>query len=197
MSEQKLNDALDQVAAETLRADQAESDAKAQKTRADTAEAQAEQYKLELDKLRKERADVDVEKMQRQIKVLQSNVTAQKARADKAESPDTIRAKVQARVALERKAADVIGADAKFDAMDDRALMGAVIERLCGVSVEGRSDEYVKARFDAAVESFSIGSAQLERVRQAAEDRTERSDNRTARDKFIERERNAWRPAAE
>lgn len=195
MDAQKLDDALNQAAAEQLRADQAESDAKSQKSRADAAEAQAEQYKLELDKLRKERADVDVEKMQRQIKLLQTNLAAQKARADKAESPDTIREKVQARVALERKAADVIGAETKFDAMDDRALMGAVIERLCNVSIDGRSDDYVKARFDAAVESFSIGSAQLERVRQAADERTERTDNRTARDKFLERERNAWRQA--
>lgn len=196
--EKRLDDALNQVAVESLRADQAEEQAKADKARADKAEATAEQYKQELDKLRKERADVDVEKLQRQIKTLQGQVTREKTRADKAEAPETIREKVAARVSLERKAADVLGAESKFDEMDDRAVMTSVIDRLCGISCSGKSDDYIKARFDAAIESYTLGSAQLERVREAAETRTtERTDSRSVREKFLERERNAWRQAAE
>lgn len=94
----------------------------------------------------------------------------EKARADKAEEerdaaikdrndaadPKAIRARVDARLTLERSATRILGNESKLDEMDDAAIKRAVIVKVSPTAeakLDGCSDEYLDARFDAAVEA--------------------------------------------
>lgn len=81
------------------------------------------------------------------------------ARADAAEGEvkkikDSIPSLVKARSSLERSASDILGKDAKLDG-DDASIMKQVIVKVSPeAKLDGVSDDYLRARFDAAVESF-------------------------------------------
>ncbi len=76
------------------------------------------------------------------------------ARKD-AEDPAKLRARISARVALETEARRHVG-EAKIDQMSDTEIKLAVLAKLNPeFKPEGRSDDYVQARFDHAVESAS------------------------------------------
>jgi uncharacterized protein len=69
-----------------------------------------------------------------------------------AAAPEKIRETIKARVELERKAAQFLPAETKFDTMDDDAVRVAVIKALApDVDLSGKSPAYVEARFDAEV----------------------------------------------
>lgn len=197
--EQKLQDAQEQAAVESVRADQAETSLAKEKARADAAEGERDELKARIVELEKARADaenVDGERLKNKITVLSAQVAREKARADAAESPENIRRLVKDRVELERKASVVLG-DARLDEMTDRQVMATVVEKLHRVSVEGKSDDYVRARFDSAIEAHRAGSAALEKAREAIETKKTpetRTDSRSARQRFLERENNAWKP---
>lgn len=121
----RLDAAAAEVAAEKARADAAETALTAEKTRADQAEAARD---------------------------------AEKARADAAEAAivqakaDAI-AGARARVELEHTARSVLGAAYTCDGKTDRELRCDALAKL-GVTVPAdRSDDYVTARFDAAIEA--------------------------------------------
>lgn len=86
------------------------------------------------------------------------------ARADEAvaalkqrnDAIDTIVAdRVRARAALVTTAAPVLGAD-RLDALDDRGIRLAFVKEVTGVTFgDDRSDDYVLARYDAAVERYA------------------------------------------
>lgn len=137
----ELKKALEQAAAEKARADKAEAERDAEKARADKLEADRD--------AQKERAD-----------------KAEKSRTDEAAA---LPALVRARVDLETKAAPVLGADVKLDAMSDREIRVAVIKAVCDVEVPAdKSDEYVSARYDGAIEQASRALGSLVAARSVA-----------------------------
>lgn len=202
-TDSRLDDALGQAAAETLRADAAEKDLAAATARVATLEGERDAQRARADAAEKALAEAkteDADKLRRQITVLQSQLGAQRARADAAEAPARIQELVGARVALQHRAAAILGADYRFDGKSDREIMVATLER-AGVKVDGKADEYVRARFDGVCESHATGTAALDRVREAVEQRQRaadatRADGRSARQKFLDEQNNAWRPAA-
>ena len=115
-----------------------------------------------------------------------------KARADAA-SPDKIRAAVDARLNLERAAAPILGDEVKLDGMTDAEIKAAVViaaakdKDLAKQRLDGCGDEYLSARFDAAIESWEVTSkpnAALAATR-AAGNNVQRTDSESARERMI------------
>lgn len=141
------------------------------------------------------------------IKLLETDVEKHKIRADRAERAlatlsDRVRTGVESRVALERDAREVLGEidshgeRLRFDAFSDREIMALVVEKLHGVVIDDdKTDEYARARFDAAIEGHRAGSEALERLRDegARDEREVRNDSKTAREKFLASNAEAWR----
>ena len=95
----------------------------------------------------------------------ESKVDAEKARADEAEAQlaesksradafdSTINEKVAALVALRTEAAKHLPKEFKFDGLNEVEIKSAVITaRHDGLSLEGKSPEYINARYDAIIE---------------------------------------------
>lgn len=146
---------------------------------ADPPPTPKQEKKMALKKIRIDGVDVEleetaaqlVEKQQAQLDAARETAKAAvaetdkaKARADAAEAartkaeadlrtatdPSRLQAAARARVDLEQKASK-IAPKAKFDGMDDLAVKRAALTE-AGVKLDGKSDVYVEARFDAAVE---------------------------------------------
>lgn len=163
----ELTKALADLAAATLRADTAEKAIAELSARADKAEAER-----------------DSERAAREL--------ADKARADEAERLPQL---VKARVALETKAIQALGADAKLDGMSDRDIRMAVVKKLDKVEIEAtRSDDYVTAYFDSAVERALRSDAANASLRSVADaPRADVADAKSARDKMINSNREIWK----
>jgi hypothetical protein len=132
-------------------------------TRADKAEGERDDLKQKLDESKAEIA---------------------KIRADAA-------VQVRARLALESEAAKH-GVQVKEDATD-RQIQEAVIHKLRGdVKLDGKSDDYVQSRFDAAVEDAGSQAANTASQRIAAS----RSDTEDPYAAMTARMRDAWKGAA-
>lgn len=133
--------------------------------RADSAEGRVAGLETEIQQLKATRTDSG------EIAALRVDAAEQKARADKAESavaelPAAIAAGVKTRMRIERGAVTVMGkTDNKgkarqFDDLNNRAIMELALEAKGVAGMAERSDAFVEARFDAAVES-SEGSAAM------------------------------------
>jgi uncharacterized protein len=112
-----------------------------------------------------------------------------------ATSAATIQARVDSRIALELKAREVLGADARFDGKNDREVMASVLLKAdTELKLDGLSDDYVRGGFEQAlkrpVRSDSLAETRKAVVSAATE---ERSDSQTSRQKMIEANRNAWK----
>jgi len=128
----------------------------------------------------------------------EEGLEAEKKLRTDATSDDKVRELVRSRVALETKAAKVLGDEARLDEMSDDDLRRAVILKVSPGAekrLEGAEAAYVEARYDAALEAFEAGSAgdkddkpkPSERVRaKAATVSTQRLDARSAREKMLE-----------
>jgi hypothetical protein len=192
--EDQLNDAMTQLAAESLRADNAE-----QALDAATVEIEDLKGKLRAEKagheaLQKERADVNIEKLKLENASLKKQVQAQdKARKDyAANEPARVREAVRARVELERQAAEVLG-DERLDEYTDRQVMIKVIERLDAPVEANAADAFVSGCFKTLVKNRAQGVAAMARVREITERAPateERRDNRSARERFLDRQNN-------
>jgi hypothetical protein len=198
----ELEAALAQNAALTAELEKLREDADEEKARADRAEGELATARHRMDELSKERADaVEVDKLRKTIKGLTTQIQREKQARLDAESPERLRKAVQDRVTLEGKALAVLGDQVRLDAMSDRQVMVAVIENLQGATITDKdSDDYVRARFDSATESYQRGSDALAKLREASEARVnerrhERTDAASARQKMIDRNQNAWKGA--
>lgn len=136
----------------------------------DTAQAKADGYASEIEKLKKERTDassIDVPALVRARKTLES--VAEKAGLE------------------------------KFDAMDDATIRKEVIKvvhNLDDKALEGKSEDYLSARFDVAAESLDSAEDSAKKLGGAVNSgsKTEtKTDSEDARQKMIERNRNAWK----
>jgi hypothetical protein len=126
--------------------------------------------------LERERADAarlraEVETLRTQAEDARVAADAARGRADELEataaaaaSPDVIAALVAARVDLERKAA-MVSPGLRCDGLTDRELMARSIGFEAG---EAHSDDYVRARFDAAVEQRTKADGSVARAHVAA-----------------------------
>lgn len=196
-----LAGALSQVTAQTLRADNAERERDSERKRADAATGEAESLRADLAKM-KERTDAlteaDPEGLRRKVSLLEEQLRqAQKARTD-AESPARLREAVKARVALESSAQSVLGDKYNCDTMDDRSIMVAVVEKLHGTTLgTEKSLDYVRARFDTAIEGYAAGNAALAAVQATVnQNRQDTNPVKSAREAMIERNQKAWQSTA-
>lgn len=172
----------------------------AEKARADAAEAKVARF----DTLTAERDDLK-----------DRLAKAEKARTD---AEAGVPARVKARVALETAAREILGrtdaedegGELKFDDKSDREIKLAVIKHVtdadCDVDASGakRSDEYVNARYDAAVERASASADTF----RAANDiiagnhthmdalDAERAKTDKAREEMLRANREGWRSDA-
>jgi hypothetical protein len=126
---QALDKAIDAL---TARADAADEGRDAAEKATDAEKARADAAEEKVAELEKARADAD------------------------AVAPEKIREAVRARVALETAGAKVLGEDFNADAADDEIKRAVVLKVSPGAAekLDGASDDYLKARFDAAVEDF-------------------------------------------
>ncbi len=106
-----------------------------------------------------EQATTKVDAAEKQITALSAERDQAKARADAAieqADPAKLQAAIKARVALETEARKHVAADLALDSLTDRQVREAVIKKYSpSVDLAKASDEYVQARFDAALEQTS------------------------------------------
>lgn len=191
--------AASEVAKAQQRADAADSALAAETSRADAAEGRVASLEEQLKALKGSRIDEKtVERKDAQITQLTAQVGELQKKLDAANDPKRLASLVKDRVYIEGASQMVLGQE-KFSAdSSDRELMVAVIERCQGVSIEAaKSDDYVRARFDAAIEGYEAGQAALSQLRDSTRAATltegARNDSKSARQQMIERNHNAWR----
>jgi len=197
--EKQIEELNIQLAAQMNRADEAESALTVEKARADKAEGELQIKQERLDAAtEKLKLSESPEKVQVALSLMKAQVAASKKRADEAADPKKFRAAVAARVDLEAQAAPILGDREGFANMSDRELQIAVVETLHGSVDSSRSDDYVRATFDAAVDGFDKGNAAIGRVRElqvATAEAATRVDRRSRADIYAETQANAWKTA--
>ena len=170
--------------AQAINVRQAKTDAEASE-----AEAVAGEQMTELDKLKAEN------------EALKAKVAELEATAKDAADPEKQAEAVQARVALEKDGEKVLGDEPKMDTMTDQAIKLAVIAKVSPeAKMDGKSDEYVGARFDAAMEGWTppasnppAGNPGLAGARQAAQTGAgTRLDAAAARQKRMDEDDQRW-----
>jgi hypothetical protein len=128
-----------------------------------------------------------------QVKVLTGERDQAKARADAAveqADPAKLQAAIKARVALETEARKHVAADLALDSLTDRQVREAVIKRYSpSVDLSKESDEYVRARCDAALEQTSPA---ILAARVAGNSTTDTSEE-AARAASLKANNEAWR----
>lgn len=125
---------------------------------------------------------------------------AEKARADSldaklkdATDPEKMAARVNARVQLVAQAAPVLGTEVKLDSLTDIEIRKAVAEKLTGTKLDGKSEAYIEARFDAEIARVDAGADALGRVREVSH-HADATDPLTKADRaFAEASQNAWK----
>ncbi len=122
-----------------------------------------------------------------------------KLKKELAETPAKVRQDIAARVALETSARKVLGAEARLDTLSDLEVQKTVAEKHFGKKYDGKTEAYVAAMFDIAVEQASQPSA-VDQAR-AGTAPASRNDSRadsveTAREKYLAAQRDAWKTPA-
>ena len=142
------------IAKQAERIDSVESERDEAKTQAEQAQAKADAAKEELDGLKQ------------------------------AYSDEAIREAAQKRVALERTATKVLGDDADLGDKSDREIQEAVVKAVHkDADLTDASDVYVKARFDAALETHKVHADAATRQRETAAPRADASRGESVEDK--------------
>jgi hypothetical protein len=198
-SEVDANVAATEIARERKRADDAEATLAEETKRADAADGQVKGLEKQIKELQDAQIDpAQVDELNVKIEQLETELAAEKKRADDAEDPARIKAAVKSRVALEKVASAILDTT-DFDNLDDRELMTLVIDKRGGEVTAEHTDEHVRGQFEALVKNFKRGAESLARLRQIATpvnaDGT-KAQARSARDQYLERQRNSWQPKA-
>lgn len=190
--QKKIQEAL--VAA-SGRADRAEQDASKERARAEAAEGKAAGLEVEVGKLRAGRTDAaEVGNLRDQLAVLNGKLETEiKARQD-AEDPARFAKAVKERASLESAAKRILG-ESFSSARTDREIRVQVLQHCQGSADVDRSDDYIRARFDSAVEAFDAGAAAIDALNistraaaRSAESQAAgaaRTDNMSARERMI------------
>lgn len=91
---------------------------------------------------------------------------------------DEFRKAVLQRVELERQASPVLGDDVKLDAMNDLDIRKAVVAKLCPkADLAHKTDAYLEARYDAALESYVADEKGLEKLEEEVKNKDDRPKN--------------------
>lgn len=158
--------------------------------------------KVRIDGVEVEVADPVAQLLEKERAALAAAADAAAARADAAEAalktakaeleaaPAKVRAELEARAKLERVAEKALG-ESKFDGKSDSELRAAVVSKVLGMSVEGRTDAYAEASFELAL--TQLDKAPVQTTAPIRADGVDDSTNRVeaARLKFQEAARAA------
>lgn len=186
---EEMKAALADAAAQKARADALETELAAEKSRADAGEGACDALKAQLaEAMTAIRTDGPaVSDLENQVKVLTLQVGALKDDLNVANDPTRRRTDVRARVKLEAAGAAILGPKFNADSMDDKEILHFVLEKLHGPVPKDRSEEYLRARFDAAVEGYFASEAALARAKDVIRnDEARRADSRTAHDRMVQ-----------
>lgn len=142
------------------------------------------------------------DEVQAKLDTAEEKLVKETERADTAEKPETLREAVATRLDLERSAISVLGEEKakelKLDSLSLSDIQKAVILHASPkIDLADKSEAYVQARFDAAVEGADAkdtGTATLGALRTHADAASteERNDSTTAQQKMAERNRRQW-----
>jgi hypothetical protein len=123
-----------------------------------------------------------------------------KALAELKELPTKVRADMAARTELETRARTVLGAEAKLDAMSPADVRKAVLAKLSPeLKLDGKSEAYVEARFDAALESaakedgWKADAEKLDTTEKADGFPPKEADPEAAKKAFMKKSQDAWK----
>ena len=134
----------------------------------------------------------------------EENLAAEKKAREDAADPAKLRAAVDARLNLERAASPILGDEAKLDAMSDSEIKAAVVvagardKDLAKERLDGCGEEYLQARFDAALEAYEQDSKPnegLAATRKAAKQVGRTDSVEAARQRMIEHNQKLGREA--
>lgn len=185
-----------------------------------------EQAAQALDKVEKAHADAfsakeaEAKASRGELEKLQAKFDAQAEELKKKDealkaAPEKLRKEIQARADLEQAARKVLGAKEKLDGKSEKEIRALVLAKTNpDLKLDGKSDEYVAARFDLAIEMVDKDDDHetvedgASKVRRAAEGRStkededetdesdeddEREDSASAYAAMLRRNGNAWK----
>jgi hypothetical protein len=170
-------------------------------TRADSAEGRVAGLEEQIKTLKSQRTDSD------RIAAVEVERDALKTRLDAAESviaglDKRVQDGVDRRVKVERGAITVLGAkddagkERRFDGMTNREIQVLVVGQVSGANLDDKSNDYVAARFDACVESYSAGQRAMAEVTHAAaidqKKAQQAARGKQTREDAIAKQRAAW-----
>lgn len=130
-----------------------------------------------------------------------------KARAD-AEDPKKMRAAIASRLMLEQKADSILDGKVKLEALTDIEVKKLVLAKVApSLKVDGKSDTYIEARFDAEMErldeeggepdvrsEYAKARDSLRKDASREENREDGADEDAARARMLKANRSAWMP---
>ncbi len=142
------------------------------------------------------------DEIQAKLDTAEEKITAETARADAAEKPETLQAAIAARLDVERSAILVIGEEKAKELKLDSLILGdlkkaVIMHASPDTDLAEKSVDYIDARFDAIVESgpakpkASTGLGDL-RTRADEAGGEKRTDAKTAQAAMAERSRGHW-----
>lgn len=135
-----------------------------------------------------------LDEAKKEVETAQAKADEAKAEVDRLNekySDEAIREAAKARVALERTASKVLGDDADMGEMTDREIREAVCKKVHdGLDLSEKSDVYVEARFDAALELHKVDAVAGQRAAAAPRQGEPKQDKR---DEAIDHIRNAYK----
>jgi hypothetical protein len=142
-------------------------------------------------------AQAEVEKQTARADTAEAEVKKEKARADGAASPDAIAKIVAERTDL-MDVANRAGVEVKTDAaFDAGAIKRAVVEKLAGLKLDGKSPDYVQAAFDierAKLDAKVTGTEIVTAVEgQSASGQRSDGTEKSARQDMIDEQNARWR----
>lgn len=125
---------------------------------------------------------------------------AEKSEKARLDSEGSMMERARARIKLEDTASKHLRNDAgepdDVSKKTDAEIRTALVEKLTGKSMAGKSEAYVSARLDAALEADEIGADAMGEVRRAADDATRLDANTNeadkARSEWLKREQNRY-----
>lgn len=186
--------------AEINKARPAKEEMDALKAAVETAKSEAKGMADAYGALQKKYAGADKEKEQAEAKADGLEAELKKIKKERTDSADEtkFREAVKARIQLE-KVAEAAGVE-KFDSMSDTEIKKAVI-RIDDedANLEGKSDDYVQARFDVASKSIEVTDEKANRLGKTITENGSKGgthevmDADDARQKMIEKQRSLWK----
>jgi hypothetical protein len=167
----------------------------------EVAEPVAQAYANKKDALKKEiaKAEKKADKAEARADAAEAELVKAKEALKVATDPVGMREQIKARVSLETQARSVVGPDIKLDSLSERDVKIAVISKLTpDFKASGKSDDYVSARYDLAIETVAksedpLSLVRKDRIEEGNDDGTQHLDADKAKAKFMAESRSAWK----